>query len=104
MISPCVPVKSPSQEFGREKRGDPAAEQLGGEIEKLGAQVADNESQDVGEDDVDGGEFGRQVPPQADEDGHQHGQGSQKQAVRQSQQGTDDGHDHMKGRESVNQV
>ena len=96
-------VQRPADEFGGEERGQDVVDHLRGEVEDFRAYMSQQVSQDVYEDHAHGGEFHREVPPEADYDGHEHRQGGQDERIRPPEEGAEDHHRDVQRRESVNE-
>ena len=94
-------VQRPADELGGEDGGEDVVDHFRGKIEELGAHVPQQVAQDVHEDDAYGGELHREVPPQADDDGHEHRQGGQQEGIRPAEEGADDNHRDVQRRETM---
>ena len=97
-------VQGPAEDLGGEEGGEDMAQQGGRKVENLGPEIAQHVAQDVRKDDIDGGEFHREAPFQADQDGHEHGQDREEEGVRDAGQRTKGGDHGMQDRESVDDV
>ena len=58
-------------------------------------------AEDIHEDDAHGREFHREVPPQADDHGHEHRQGGEDEGIRPAEEGAQDHHRDVQRRETM---
>ena len=96
-------VQRPSDDLGGQEGGEDVVDDFRGEIEKLGAEVAQHVSQDVHEDDDHGRELHGKVPPQADEHGEHHRQEGEDERIRPAEEGAQGDSRDVQRREAVNE-
>ena len=96
-------VQRPADELGGEEGGQDVVDDFRGKVEEFGAHVPQQVANDVHEDDAHGGELHREVPPQADDDGHEHRQGRQQERIGPSEEGARNDHRDVQRRETVNE-
>ena len=96
-----VQVQRPADDFRRHEGGEGAVEDFILEIEQVRPQVSQDVAQDVHEQDADGGELHREVPPVADRDREGHRQGRQQEGIRPSEPGAHNHRHDVQRRESV---